>query len=591
MLELSTLATKPLTADCVNRINVFSQQCNEEKIFSLAESYEALIGESSAKKLAAFYTPLALVRRMVSEALAHFSTPPTTIADIACGSGIFLLEAFKQLISKFDLQPTKALSSIYGVDRDPSALSVAQVLLATYGAQKGSSSSASIETILTQLLHGNSLIGPEEVSQIKDFAQLQALDTFSWLDNFPTVFNTRQGFDLIIGNPPYGLSRSQRISPVETELLRKSYLGNHRGRINTYVLFILRSYALLAPQGVLSFVVPNAWLGIDEALTIRKLLIESRALTQIDTFIISPFKKLGVEVITFIIKKDSLATSLEIRTSNSMNDAKALKTEVLPFSKIMKDPSYRISLTTSLKRGALIEQIEGAGCALKSESALFKASIGLQAYGKGRGNPAQTSEVVASHPFHANQKQSAVSVPYLEGKDVRPFCIRWGGQYIEYGPWLAECPPLSRYTDARLIVREILGPKPRLFQAAVTYEPFVYNRSILQIHPLSDHGRHQLRALAAILNSSLAGFWLMQRGRKAQRRLFPKIVVHDLNDFPIVKLSLESITRLNALYDEIAHAQSADNQNQVNATLSILDEEVAKLYGVSKEELEAETHA
>ena len=135
----------------------------------------------------------------------------------------------------------------------------------------------------------------------------------------------------------------------------------------------------LAPNGVLSFVVPNAWLGIDEALTIRKLLIESRALTRIDTFMISPFKKLGVEVITFIIKKDSLDSSLEIRTISSMSETTPIKIEKIPFLTIAKDPSYRISLTTNLKRSSLIEKIEAAGTALKNDSAQFKASIGLQA--------------------------------------------------------------------------------------------------------------------------------------------------------------------------------------------------------------------
>ena len=521
----------------IDAIDGFLSRLSEADIFEIAERYDSLIEKEAAKKQGAFYTPKALVSYMVRNVLELFSTPPLTIADPACGSGIFLLECFKQLNSKYDTSPVLMLQSLYGVDRDFNALSAARLLLGVYAKQNGVATAEGHQTILANIQTGNSLIAPEEISGVNPTQELESIDSFSWKNSYAAVFSKSQGFELILGNPPYGLSRSERISATETELLRKNYLGNHRGRINTYILFILRSYALLAPNGVLSFVVPNAWLGIDEALTIRKLLIESRALTRIDTFMISPFKKLGVEVITFIIKKDSLDSSLEIRTISSMSETTPIKIEKIPFLTIAKDPSYRISLTTNLKRSSLIEKIEAAGTALKNDSAQFKASIGLQAYGKDRGNPAQSAEVVASHPFHSDQKHSDLHIPYLEGKDVSPFIIRWGGQFIHYGPWLAECPPLSRYQDARLIVREILGTKPRLFQAAVTSEPFVYNRSILQIHPLSDQGKNQLRALAAILNSSLAGFWLQQRGRKAQRKLFPKIVVHDLNDFPIPKLS------------------------------------------------------
>jgi hypothetical protein len=572
----------------IETIDSFSSRLSETDIFDISERYDSLIEKETAKKQGAFYTPKALVSSMVHEVLELFDMPPLAIADPACGSGIFLLECLKQLNSRYDLSNLLALNSIYGIDRDHKALSVAQLLLGAYAKQKGVPSDDGHQIISANLRHGNSLIAPEEIAGVNTAANLEFIDSFSWKDSYSKVFTKSQGFDLILGNPPYGLSRSQRISPVETELLRKNYLGNHRGRINTYILFILRSYALLAPKGVLTFVVPNAWLGIDEALTIRKLLIESCALTRINTFKVSPFKKLGVEVITFIIKKDSLATSLEIRTIDSMNETTPIKTELIPFLTIAKDPSYRISLTTNLKRSSLIEQIEASGTALKNESAQFKASIGLQAYGMGRGTPAQTAEVVATHPFHSDQKHSDLHIPYLEGKDVSPFIIRWGGQFIHYGPWLAECPPQSRYQDARLVVREILGQSPRLFQAAVTNDPFVYNRSILQIHPLSDQGKGQLRSLAAILNSSLAGFWLRQRGRKAQRKLFPKIVVHDLNDFPIPELSSSAVATLNALYDQIANLEISGETAHMSSKLRSLDQEVAKLYHVSHKDIEIE---
>ena len=48
-----------------------------------------------------------------------------------------------------------------------------------------------------------------------------------------------------------------------------------------------------------------------------------------------------------------------------------------------------------------------------------------------------------------------------------------------------------------------------------------------------DETENQLLALLGILNSNLASFVIMQRGRKSQRRIFPKIVNDDLKDFPL----------------------------------------------------------
>ena len=60
-------------------------------------------------------------------------------------------------------------------------------------------------------------------------------------------------YDLIIGNPPYYV-----IKKAEVE---KKYLQYFDGRPNIFLLFIIHSLNLLAPEGILSFVLPKNFLN------------------------------------------------------------------------------------------------------------------------------------------------------------------------------------------------------------------------------------------------------------------------------------------------------------------------------------------
>ena len=124
---------------------------------------------------------------------------------------------------------------------------------------------------------------------------------------------------------------------------------------------------------------------------------------------------------------------------------------------------------------------------------------------------------------------------YLEGRDVARFRVSWSGRFLRYGPWLAEHPPLSRFDGPRVLVREIIGKTPRVVYAAYVDEQYVYNRSILHVRlkKYNEQAKIYAQALTGILNSPLASFVLRHRGRKTQRRLFPKLVNDDLKEFPL----------------------------------------------------------
>jgi hypothetical protein len=122
--------------------------------------------------------------------------------------------------------------------------------------------------------------------------QLQEIAPFHWELAFPHVFlrpDRPRGFDVIIGNPPYDV-----ISAAETDRdvgPLKRFIGidpslepTTGSKNNLYKLFIARSVELLADGGYLSFIVPMAILGDDQASGVRRLLLKEGGFQSIHAF-------------------------------------------------------------------------------------------------------------------------------------------------------------------------------------------------------------------------------------------------------------------------------------------------------------------
>ena len=93
------------------------------------------------------------------------------------------------------------------------------------------------------------------------------------------LWQPAEQFDLIIGNPPYGIIGAASHYAISGTLLdaKKEYkarLQTWRGKYNIYAAFIEQSVHLLKHGGQLVFVVPTTWLVLDDFILLRKFLSE-----------------------------------------------------------------------------------------------------------------------------------------------------------------------------------------------------------------------------------------------------------------------------------------------------------------------------
>ena len=262
-------------------------------------------------------TPVEIVKYMVDKTIAGICEGKTPeeilsirIADISCGSGVYLDEVFSYLNNyciewhlinnpdrlipigndryKLPLKDKKKLlcSCIYGIDIDIHAVEVAKfTLLLRLIENETEPSVADSKPVLPDLnpniKHGNSLICFDDLKEDKTSeADRLRINPFSWSD-----INSGEKFDVIIGNPPYSSTEEMHslLSEREMKVYKKKYQSAHK-QFDKYYLFIERGLKAIKTDGYLCYIVPNKFYKIKAGEKLRELIAKNKALVRIDDF-------------------------------------------------------------------------------------------------------------------------------------------------------------------------------------------------------------------------------------------------------------------------------------------------------------------
>ncbi|ASA78338.1 Eco57I restriction-modification methylase domain-containing protein [Thermococcus sp. 5-4] len=147
------------------------------------------------------------------------------------------------------------------------------------------------ESLVESLKEKNIKINMENLKELLD--DLSKIGTFHWPWEFPEVFMEKGGFDIVIGNPPYGeinkTNNNKKLARLLSILYKdKKVLGyklQDEGRkVNIYKVFLERSYDLLAKGGYLGMIFPAPFLNDSTSVGLRKTFFEKGVVRKVLEF-------------------------------------------------------------------------------------------------------------------------------------------------------------------------------------------------------------------------------------------------------------------------------------------------------------------
>ena len=447
------------------------------------------------------------------------------IIDPACGSGAFLITAFEFLLNYnkylddkiFDLVGTSDLFSdrtkeilqnnIFGVDLNRESVEITKLSLWLKTADKNKT----LASLENNIKCGNSLIDDPEIAG--DLA-------FNWEKEFPEIF-ANGGFDIVVGNPPYGVNFDDKTKKylLEFDKLVPDY--------EIYIYFISLYRKILKNNGYLSYIFPNTFLSTLFGKKYRENLFNTITVKEIiDLSNDNTFVDASVRTIIFSFKnilENSDIKFLKTRDKTFYSFKDYLKNEVMENIENIASLFFQ-----NKKEKEIISKIKNN----QKLADFFEVSQGLIPYDKYRGHDEYT---IKNRIWHSNVKKDETYKKELKGEDVKQYLLNWNNElWISYGEWLAAPRERKFFVNKRILIREIT--KDKLF-SCYTEEEFYNTPSLINV--INEKDILELKYILTIINSKLLGWYHNKTSPKANKGLFPKILVNDVRNLPLVNIPLE----------------------------------------------------
>lgn len=278
-------------------------------------------------------------------------------ADIACGSGAFLLEVFQSLQDilvdyyvEHDLSKLQQLTEhsyklklsikkeiltncIYGVDKDYNAVKACSFGLLLKLLEGESKETIDPNSPILPKLDGNILFG-NSLIDLADNVKNQNIHTVN-------PFNITHKFDVIVGNPPYmATEHMKQLTPLEFPVYKTKYTSAFK-QFDKYFLFVERSMELLKDNGFLGYILPSKFTKVGAAKNLRALLTDKKYLSKLISFGANQvFKNKTTYTCLLFLKKNQ-------QTEFSFYEVKNLQKWLTREDSLLKPTTYEVDKLNS----------------------------------------------------------------------------------------------------------------------------------------------------------------------------------------------------------------------------------------------------
>jgi hypothetical protein len=503
-----------------------------------------LVAGTERKASGAYYTPATLVAELTKSALApmlreRLAAAPDAkageaailglrICDPACGSGRFLVAAARLLGHELaalrvgaggepDLPALRDAvrdvirEVVFGVDRDPLAVDLCRAALWL----EAGDPTLPLTFLDRRIRCGDSLVGvagltpPETVPEPARHPGL-----FHWPLEFPEVF-AAGGFDVVLGNPPWGQKA------IDRDSTRLDYLKTHYatlgGIFDWFRPFLERGLAIARPGGILAQVLPDTILLKNYEPTRRLLLIEGTV--EELRWLGMAFPGATIDVCTLVARKRPAppdhVTKIRIGSGDRVTRRET------PQREFLANPRAVFNIFLTAEQRQLLARIEARSIPLGELAEIHE--------GVHSGNM-RTELFLPTRPPGDGR-------PLLRaGVEVAPFRIAWRGGWIDLAAFATRAPGrygnlgrASWHERAKLLVRRT---GDRIIAAVDEAGYFASNNFFLVLPRDGEAGGPGLDALAALLNTSLATGWFRMVEPRTGRA-FAELKIKHLAALPV----------------------------------------------------------
>jgi hypothetical protein len=386
-------------------------------------------------------------------------------------------------------------------------------------------------------------------------------NAFEWRFEFPEVLNDEGdfvGFDVVIGNPPYGV----KFSSFEKNLFSNQYFT----RDDIYAIFIEKGLSVLKTKGILSYITPIFWLTGENYFSTRKLLLERAHLERGIVLPYDIFADAYVDTGIFIFTKEIKSTSSLVFEFEPKDKLDHHTLNSLSFSKL--EP---VEWENSMDLKIIFNQLSRS---LVNKLAKFEKKIS---------DISQSIRGILADQEDYNETQLDENYKLTFIGKLERYYLDDGFQYVKYGENLKEKPSSYEFFEGeRLLIRRIVNRRFRIMATMAT-NSFVNKKDIYVFKPSSTD--FTCKYLLSIVNSKLISFIKTKGSATAKKDDFTQLTLNDIRQLGIPTPNQNQIYLIEDLVDKILIAKKLNPDADTTAIEMEIDRMVYDLYGLTEEEI------
>lgn len=307
------------------------------------------------------------------------------------------------------------------------------------------------------------------------------------------MFDVKEGFDIVIGNPPYVQlqANNKELAKLYAPLKYETYFSTG----DVYCLFFEKAHNLLSNKGILAYINPNTWL---QSLTFSPFRQYVTSHFEWNRIMITP-KVFDAVVDTHcvIFQKNCILPKCFIFI---FDKGRHVYMHSIKRERIKSQGGGSINIIYDDAQMAIIDKIFSNS---QPFITCFNVYNGVKPFEKGKGIPPQTSEIMKSKPYVCEGAKPDNSwTPLLRGSLIQKYKVTWSENYwIQYGRWLAapRQPEIFEYPN-KIVIRQTGDT----IIATIIDNKFICRNNLHICIPQND--KIKLMYVLGLLNSKLMDF-------------------------------------------------------------------------------------
>jgi hypothetical protein len=412
------------------------------------------------------------------------------------------------------------------------------------------------ENIMKQMAEQGLTINLQDIN-------VQANDKFFlWHTWFNDVFNRPNGcngFDIVIGNPPFVNISNLKPNNYREKLKAKFY--SSKNKIDLYAYFIEFSFSIVNSDSIISYIVPETWKATDSFSKLREIIFTKHSLYKVVNLSLGVFEAF-VKPMILILKNKSHGDST-IAVFDGLDNFKYY----VHVSEILSSNNLSLDTESSKKEKETFKLIENAQ---KKLGDVISFSRGIKT--------SNDSRFILKSMLNSDCKK------IYRGKNIKAYSKEWGGEYIWYRPDLMKekvgCLPHSKafFEVPEKLITQRVNSSMKLLVAFDNEKEYFLDTTNVSNYETWDK-KYSLKFICGLMNSKVINFWYSKKYR------MPTISGYELDTIPFPEASVKEQEPIISLVEKIIASKKENPQADTSIEESEIDRHVYHLYGFTYDEL------